>query len=127
MLVVAAAAALMPERGTASTSTVPLIGPVRILDGDTLDVTGTRIRLADIDAPELFSPQCDSELRLAQRARQRLADLVGTGTGITLSGTGVDRYGRDLRIVSRAGVSLGATLVAEGLARPWDGARHPWC
>jgi hypothetical protein len=27
----------------------------------------------------------------------------------------------------RNGRSLGAMLVDEGLARRWDGARHPWC
>lgn len=38
-----------------------------------------------------------------------------------------DRYGRLLRVVVRGGESVGAVLVAEGLARRWDGARHPWC
>ena len=38
-----------------------------------------------------------------------------------------DQYGRKLRIVTRDGRSLGQILVAEGLARTWDGARHPWC
>jgi endonuclease YncB( thermonuclease family) len=38
-----------------------------------------------------------------------------------------DRYGRALRVVTRDGQSIGGQLVAEGLARPWDGARHPWC
>ena len=38
-----------------------------------------------------------------------------------------DRYGRLLRIVTRDGNSLGMTLVAEGHARAWDGARRPWC
>ena len=38
-----------------------------------------------------------------------------------------DRYGRKLRVVERDGVSLGETLVAEGLARRWEGRRRPWC
>ncbi|CAN5343435.1 hypothetical protein BH09PSE3_BH09PSE3_04780 [soil metagenome] len=38
-----------------------------------------------------------------------------------------DRYGRKLRIVMRHGASIGEELVAEGLAREWDGARHSWC
>ena len=36
-----------------------------------------------------------------------------------------DQYGRKLRV--RDGQSLGMVLVAEGLARPWDGARRSWC
>ena len=35
--------------------------------------------------------------------------------------------GRALRVVTRGGESIGGMLVAEGLARRWDGARHPWC
>lgn len=38
-----------------------------------------------------------------------------------------DRYGRKLRVLVRRGRSLGDQLVAEGLARNWDGRRHPWC
>jgi micrococcal nuclease len=38
-----------------------------------------------------------------------------------------DRYGRKLRTIERDGRSLGDVLVAEGLARPWDGARRSWC
>jgi endonuclease YncB( thermonuclease family) len=38
-----------------------------------------------------------------------------------------DSYGRKLRLVVRDGTSLGDVLVKEGLARAWDGRRHPWC
>jgi endonuclease YncB( thermonuclease family) len=38
-----------------------------------------------------------------------------------------DQYGRKLQVITRDGRSLGQILVAEGLARNWDGARHPWC
>ena len=38
-----------------------------------------------------------------------------------------DQYGRKLRLVTRNGQSIGMMLVAEGLAREWDGTRHPWC
>jgi micrococcal nuclease len=38
-----------------------------------------------------------------------------------------DRYGRKLRVLVRDGRSLGDILVAEGLARRWDGARRGWC
>lgn len=99
-----------------------------VLDGDTIDLGGTRIRLADIDAPELFSPQCTTERALAEQSRDRLAALLAEGP-VTLAPyeRDIDRYGRQLRIVTRDGRSLGATLVAEGLARAWDGKRHPWC
>ena len=38
-----------------------------------------------------------------------------------------DQYGRDLRIITRDGQSLGDTLVAEGLAERWQGYRRDWC
>jgi endonuclease YncB( thermonuclease family) len=38
-----------------------------------------------------------------------------------------DRYGRKFRIVEVNGVSVGDTLVGEGLARWYEGERRPWC
>ena len=38
-----------------------------------------------------------------------------------------DKYGRDLRIITREGESLGEILVAEGLAERWQGYRRDWC
>ena len=38
-----------------------------------------------------------------------------------------DKYGRALRTVSRKGRSIGAQLVAEGLAETWKGKRSDWC
>ena len=38
-----------------------------------------------------------------------------------------DQYGRDLRIITRNGESLGEILVAEGLAERWQGYRRNWC
>jgi endonuclease YncB( thermonuclease family) len=103
--------------------------PDCVIDGDTIRYGGVKIRLEDIDAPEVFSPKCPSELARGNRATQRLLELINQGP-FELVRTGTrdkDRYGRKLRTLERAGRSLGATLVAEGLARPWDGARHPWC
>lgn len=38
-----------------------------------------------------------------------------------------DRYGRTLGRVLVDGVDVGELLISEGLARRWDGRRHPWC
>jgi endonuclease YncB( thermonuclease family) len=100
-----------------------------VVDGDTIRYRGVKIRLEDIDAPEVFSPKCPSELARGERATARLLALINAGP-FELVRTGSrdqDRYGRKLRTLERGGRSLGAILVAEGLARPWDGARHPWC
>jgi endonuclease YncB( thermonuclease family) len=100
-----------------------------VVDGDTIRYGGVRIRLADIDAPEVFSPQCASEAVLGRRATERLLELINAGPFevVQRGRRDEDRYGRKLRVIARDGRSLGATLVAEGLARPWDGARRSWC
>lgn len=94
-------------------------------DGDTIWLSGEKIRIADIDAPEL-NGRCTYESALARRARARLVSLLNSGP-ISLRRTGRDRYGRTLAIVMRDNRSLGDMLVSEGLARPWIGRREPWC
>jgi endonuclease YncB( thermonuclease family) len=100
-----------------------------VIDGDTLRYEGVKIRLADIDTPEISSPKCASELELGQRAKHRLLELMNAGS-FSIVHTGSrdeDVYGRKLRVITRNGRSVGETLIAEGLARRWDGARRSWC
>ena len=101
---------------------------VRIIDGDTFDHGGVRIRIADIDTPEVRG-RCPYETELAARATRRLSALLAAGPFELepIAGRDTDRYGRKLRIVTRGGRSLGDMLVAEGLARTWSGRREPWC
>jgi len=103
--------------------------PNCVFDGDTIRYGGFKIRLADIDAPELFSPKCASELKRARQATQRLNALLNQGPVqiLAIGSRDEDSYGRKLRVIERNGRSLGGILVAEGLARPWDGARRSWC
>ena len=102
--------------------------PNCVIDGDTIRYRGTKIRLEDIDAPETFSPRCASEAALGRQATHRLLALLNAGPfEIIAGGRDEDRYGRKLRVIARGGRSLGATLVAEGLALPWDGRRRSWC
>jgi micrococcal nuclease len=110
--------------------TIPASGDyVRVIDGDTFDYAGTRIRIADIDTPEVRG-RCPYETALAARATARTRELLAAGDfelHPLPSGRDEDRYGRKLRIVTRNGRSLGDTLVAEGLARTWTGRRESWC
>ncbi|MFO1152053.1 MAG: thermonuclease family protein [Rhodospirillales bacterium] len=100
-----------------------------VVDGDTIWYGGTKIRLADIDAPEVPNPKCASEAALGRQATERLVELMNEGPfEVTpASGRDEDGYGRKLRVIERRGRSLGDILVAEGLARPWDGGRRSWC
>ena len=108
---------------------MPVPSAVRVIDGDTFDYRGDRIRVADIDTPEREG-RCPYETMLAARATARMRVLLAAGPfelHPLASGRDEDRYGRKLRIVTRGGRSLGDQLVAEGLARTWSGRREPWC
>lgn len=108
-------------------------GPVRVtcvVDGDTIWYRGTKIRIADLDTPEVSRPACANEAAMGRRATLRLQALLNAGP-FTLEpnpfGDSVDRYGRSLMLVTRGGESLGAVLVREGLAEQWGGPRKAWC
>lgn len=98
-----------------------------VIDGDTFDINGTRIRIAGIDAPETHPSRCPEEARLGQAATEKLAELL-RGTPLWISGTRTDRYGREVRTVRVAGVDVADTMIAAGLARNYDGGkRQAWC
>ena len=108
-------------------------GPVRItcvVDGDTIWYRGTKIRIADLDTPEVSNPACANEEMMGRRATRRLQALLNAGP-FSLEpnpeGRSEDRYGRSLMLVTRDGASLGAVLVREGLAEQWGGPRRNWC
>jgi micrococcal nuclease len=99
-----------------------------VVDGDTFWYRGNKVRIADIDTPETHPPRCANEARLGNAATARLQALLNAGP---FSFKTIDRdrdaYGRQLRILTRNGESIGGTLVDEGLARWYGGGRQPWC
>ena len=115
ILLAAAAMAICPASGVRVTC---------VHDGDSIVLEKERIRIADIDTPEL-NGKCAYESRLAIRSRNRLAQLLGDGFKVHREGK--DRYGRTLAIITVNGRSVGDMLVSEGLARTWSGRREQWC
>ena len=90
-----------------------------IADGDTLRLTdGRRIRLVQIDAPELDTGEC-----YASRAAETLAELAPPGTRIRLESDPAlderDRFGRLLRYVFVNSENVNLRLVEEGAASAW--------
>lgn len=100
-----------------------------VVDGDTLWYRGQKIRIADINTPEISSPKCSYEEGLGHKAKHRLVELLNAGPFqvVRRSDRDRDRYNRLLRLIVRNGESLGMILVHEGLAHVWDGSKHPWC
>lgn len=106
-------------------------GPVRytcVVDGDTFWLKGEKIRIADINTPEVSEPQCEAEAVRGAAATRLLIGLLNAG-GFSLESVDrdEDRFGRKLRVVTRGGDSLGEALVDEGLAERWTGSRSSWC
>jgi len=88
----------------------------RIADGDTLVLEGgSRVRLVQIDAPELGEGECYG----AASARE-LAGLARPGTRVALEADprldGVDRYGRLLRYVHVESTNVNVELARRGAA-----------
>jgi endonuclease YncB( thermonuclease family) len=99
-----------------------------VVDGDTFWFAGDKYRIADIDTPETHPARCAEEASLGDAATGRLRQWLNAGAfSLKSAGRDVDRYDRKLRIVTRDGTSVGSVLIAEGLARPWEGQRRPWC
>ncbi len=100
-----------------------------VVDGDTIWYQGEKIRIADINAPELSHPSCAYEKDLAQDATDRLTVLLNAGAFALAPWPRrhIDQYGRSLYVIERGGGSLGMVLVREGLAERWKGYRGNWC
>jgi endonuclease YncB( thermonuclease family) len=101
-----------------------------VVDGDTIWYRGAKIRIADIDTPEVSQPGCPREAALGRQATERMRDLLNAGAfslEVPPSGRTRDRFGRELRVIKRGGRSLGNVLVREGLAERWGGPKRRWC
>jgi endonuclease YncB( thermonuclease family) len=113
--VVAAAAVI-------SVDAAPVYRVARVIDGDTIELgNGQRVRLVQIDTPEVYGGyECYGPAASAIATR-----LLPVGTQVQLLGEPasdpVDRYGRLLRYVVRAsdGLNVNLRLVAIGAAAPW--------
>jgi endonuclease YncB( thermonuclease family) len=110
------ALALVTAHGSGS-ATRPVVAFV--IDGDTLTLAnGERVRLLQIDSPELGEGEC-----YAAAARAALLRLTPVGSRIVLQTDPaldrVDRYGRLLRYVRRGSVDVNLELVRRGAAAPY--------
>ncbi len=104
-------------------------------DGDTVRLcSGERIRIANIDAPELRGSERCSRVRAQELAdtknpawcdfyrgmlaRDALSSFMASGKP-RIWRLGTDRYGRTLARISVNGLDAGRYLISRGLARRW--------
>jgi endonuclease YncB( thermonuclease family) len=119
---------------------------IRVIDGDTIRVHHQKpnVRLVGFNAPETRKAQCPSERALGDQATRRLRDLVRAGKldfeFVACScrpgteGTQTCNYGRRCGTLRADGRDVGAILISEGLAVPFQCGTtrcpktpRPWC
>lgn len=94
-----------------------LTGQASVIDGDTLEIHGERIRLHGIDAPE-SGQHCrysGTLQRCGQQAANTLDQLIN-GKPVTCEGKERDRYGRLVAVCYVDGIDVNATMVRNGWA-----------
>lgn len=94
-----------------------VIGEARIIDGDTIQVSGERVRLQGIDAPESRQSCMLSgvDWPCGQNATRALTSVTN-GKVVTCKGNRRDRYGRLIAICYVGADDLNARMVRDGWA-----------
>ncbi len=99
----------------------PIEGQASVIDGDTIEIHGERIRLAGIDAPEsdqLCRDADSNHYRCGQKAANDLAAFINQRP-VTCIEVDRDRYKRSVAVCTVAGVDIADWLVRGGLALDW--------
>ena len=104
---------------TAAASAGALIqGTASVIDGDTIEIHGERIRLDAIDAPESSQICLDAagnRYRCGQKSAFALADMIGRSI-VSCQPKGRDRYKRTIAVCFKGETNLNAWMVAQGWA-----------
>ena len=101
-----------------STAMADITGKPRIVDGDTIHINQTKIRLHGIDAPET-KQECyrvdGTPYRCGEAATDALRVLIGADP-VRCEGGAYDRYKRLIAVCFTGGVDLNAKMVRRGWA-----------
>lgn len=102
-------------------------------DGDTCYVTvdeiKTKIRLLELDTPEISKPKCDAELELGLKARDFVNDLIKNAKTIEFkTDYELDYFGRVLSYLIIDGEDVSALLIKNSLGVVYKkGHKMDWC
>ena len=113
--------------GNANGASVPvttLAGPAAIVDGDTIDIGGHRLRLEGIDAPETAQSCGDGHgsTWACGRAASRALTALVANADVACDSRGNDKYGRMLAVCYSEGQDINAAMVKSGFA--WAFVRY---
>jgi endonuclease YncB( thermonuclease family) len=98
-----------------------IAGQASVIDGDTIEVHGQRIRLFGIDAPEsrqLCRDAAGKPYRCGAVAANSLSDFIDRRP-VSCAQVDRDRYNRVVAVCTVSGVDLADWLVGHGLALDW--------
>ena len=100
-----------------STAAADVAGRASVIDGDTIDIHGERVRLFGIDAPEgrQLCTVAGGPYRCGQQAALALADHIGQRT-VRCEERTRDRYGRIVAVCYVGDEDIQAWLVEQGWA-----------
>jgi endonuclease YncB( thermonuclease family) len=116
---------LVPKSpGVATRPGATLTGRVKVIDGDSIEIAGERLRLFGIDAPESRQECRDAageSYACGRAAARALAAAIG-GRAVTCTAVEHDQYRREIAICTVEGRDLGETMVRVGHAL--DYAQH---
>jgi endonuclease YncB( thermonuclease family) len=98
-----------------------LTGQASVVDGDTIEIHGTRIRVFGIDAPEtdhLCRNESSEHYRCGQKTSNALFDFINRRT-VDCIEVDRDRHKRAVAVCTVDGIDLAEWLVKNGLALDW--------
>ncbi len=107
---------------SAPASAGPITGVASVIDGDTIEIHGTRIRLNGVDAPESRQMCLDAsgqEYRCGQKAAFALADLLDQHRPTSCIEVDRDRYGRSVAVCTAGDIDVAEWMVRNGHALDW--------
>ncbi|MCB1467033.1 MAG: thermonuclease family protein [Rhizobiaceae bacterium] len=94
-----------------------VVGTAAVIDGDTIEIGETRVRLSGIDAPE-GRQACErdgAQWACGEDSARQLRSLV-EGRQVVCHGNGYDDYGRVIAACEAVGLELNRTMVQQGWA-----------
>lgn len=99
-----------------------------VASGDSFYLGGKTVRIAGIEAPQLYGAACPREAELGRRSALKLQAILNSGElEMSKVGQDLDRYGLLLRQISVDGKDVGHGMVNSGLAREIGDTTRSWC
>ena len=102
-------------------------------DGDTcyvmIDGTKAKIRLLELDTPEISKPKCEAELELGLEARDYLNNLIANASSVEIkTDYEKDYFGRTLAYLIIDGEDASAKIRSNNLGVTYEkGNKKDWC